>query len=124
MARILIVDDSAMMRQLLVDILAAQGHDIVGQAKTAQEAVEQYKALRPDLVTLDVVMPERSDVSTLDAVGQIMKENPRAKILMVSSIGQPYVITAMLDAGARDFIIKPFQPHMVVQTVERILGGK
>jgi two-component system, chemotaxis family, chemotaxis protein CheY len=123
MARILIVDDSILMRTALADILTAGGHTIVGEAASAKEAVEKYNALQPDLMTSDVVMPVEAGIDTQDAVGQIIEQNPQAKILMVSSIGQPYVITEMIKAGARDFIIKPFDPALVIKTVNRILGA-
>ena len=122
MARILIVDDAVFMRKLLIDILVAQGHEIVGEGTSAKDAVEKFSALKPDLMTMDITMPQESDIDTPEAVRRIVQENPRAKILMVSSLGQQAVITKMLTAGACDFVVKPFKPDRIIQAVNRILG--
>ena len=122
MARILIVDDAVFMRKLLIDILVAQGHEIVGEGTSAKDAVEKFSALKPDLMTMDITMPQESGIDTPEAVRRIVQENPRAKILMVSSLGQQAVITKMLTAGACDFVVKPFKPDRIIQAVNRILG--
>ncbi len=123
MARILIVDDAMFMRKLLIDIFVAHGHEIVGEGKSAKDAIEKFSVLKPDLMTMDIVMPQELDIDTPEAVRRIMQENPKAKILMVSSLGQQSIITEMLSAGACGFIVKPFQKDMVIKTVNRILGA-
>ena len=122
MARILVVDDAAFMRKLLIDIFVALGHEIIGEGASAKEALEKFNALKPDLMTMDIVMPQESDIDTLHVVRRIIEETPKAKILMVSSLGHQSVITEMHVAGACDFIVKPFQSEMVVKTINRILG--
>ena len=124
MARILIVDDAVFIRKLLTDILVTQGHEIVGEGASAKEAIEKFAVLRPDLMTLDIEMPQESQIDALGAVISIMRDNPKAKILMVSSLKQQSIITEMLTAGACDFIVKPFQEDTIIKTVSRILGGK
>lgn len=124
MARILIIDDALFMRKLLMDILVAGGHEIVGEGANAKEAMEKFSVLKPDLMTLDIEMPQESGIDTLGAIRGIMHQDPQAKILMISSLGRQSVITEMLTAGACDFIVKPFQEALVIRTVERILGGK
>ena len=121
MAKILIVDDAAFMRKMLSDIFTAQGHEIVGEGESARDAVEKFKALRPDLMTLDVVMPQVGNIDTPEAIRQIMRENSKAKIVMVSSMGQQAIIAEMLQAGASDFITKPFEQSTVIKTINRIL---
>jgi len=124
MARILIIDDAPFMRKLLIDILAAGGHEIVGEGASAKEAMEKFSTLKPDLMTLDIVMPQESGIDALGALRAIMQENPKAKVLVVSSLGQQFIIAEMLTAGACDFIVKPFQEDLVIRTVDRILGGR
>lgn len=124
MARILIIDDTAFMRKLLTDILSTHGHVIVGVGASAKDAIEKFSALKPDLMTMDIEMPEESGIDTLGAVQLITRDNPTAKILMVSSLSEESIIKAMLAAGACDFIVKPFEQEMIVKTVGRILGGK
>jgi len=123
MARVLVVDDALFMRRLLIDILVSQGHEIVAEASNAKEAMEKFSVLKPDLMTLDIVMPQESGIDALGAIQGIIKENPKAKILMVSSLGQQSIIAEMLAAGACDFIVKPFQQDLIVRTVNRILKG-
>jgi two-component system chemotaxis response regulator CheY len=123
MAKILVVDDALFMRKLLIDILVAHGHEIVGEGSSAKDALEKFSALKPDLMTMDVVMPQESQIDTPEAIRRIIQENPKAKILMVSSLGQQSVITEMLIAGACDFIVKPFEHDTIIKTVNRILGA-
>lgn len=123
MARILIIDDALFMRKLLTDILSTHGHVIVGEGKSAKEAIEKFTVLKPDLMTLDIEMPQESQIDALGAVQSIMQDNPKAKILMVSSLNKQSLITTMISAGASDFIVKPFEQEMILKTVDRILGG-
>ena len=104
--RVLVVDDSPTARQLLVSLLTEEpGIEIVGEARDGEEAVKLTKKLGPDLVTMDVVMPKCSGI---DAVKEILKINPTAKIAMVSALGQEQLVTEALQAGAADYIVKPF----------------
>ena len=93
--------------------------DIVGEAESGVQAVEKYKQLRPDLVTMDIVMP---DMGGIDAVREIVKHDPDAKILMCSAMGQQALVVEAIQAGAKDFVVKPFQPSRVLEAVQRVLG--
>jgi two-component system chemotaxis response regulator CheY len=115
---VLIVDDALFMRMMIRDILSKDGFDVVGEAENGVEAVERFKEMRPDLVTMDIVMPEMDGI---EAVKQIMKIDPDAKILMCSAMGQQPLVVEALEAGAKDFIIKPFQPSKVIEAVEKAL---
>jgi two-component system, chemotaxis family, chemotaxis protein CheY len=117
--KVLICDDAAFMRTLLGDILSRAGYTVVGEAATGAEAVERYRELRPDLVTMDVVMPE---LNGIEAVRAIMEEFPEAKILMCSAMGQRSMVIESIKAGARDFIVKPFQASRVLEAVQRVMA--
>lgn len=116
---VLIVDDAIFMRTMIGDILKAAGFEVAGEASTGAEAVEKYKELEPDLVTMDIVMP---DMGGIDAVREIIKFDPDAKILMCSAMGQQGLVVEAIQAGARDFVVKPFQPSRVLEAVQRLLG--
>ena len=116
---VLICDDAIFMRTMLKDILKQSGFEVVGEAQTGKEAVERYKQLKPDLVTMDIVMP---DMGGIDAVRAIIKDDPGAKILMCSAMGQQALVIEAIQAGARDFVVKPFQPSRVLEAVQRVLG--
>jgi two-component system, chemotaxis family, chemotaxis protein CheY len=116
---VLICDDAHFMRSMLADILAGAGFEVVGEAQTGSEAVQQYEKLRPDLVTMDIVMP---DMGGIDAVRSIVSEYPQARILMCSAMGQQALVIEAIQAGARDFVVKPFQPSRVLEAVQRVLG--
>ena len=116
---VLICDDAIFMRTMISDILAQAGFEIVGEAETGVQAVDKYKQLKPDLVTMDIVMP---DMGGIDAVREIIKEDPGAKILMCSAMGQQALVIEAIQAGARDFVVKPFQPSRVLEAVQRVLG--
>ena len=119
--RILIVDDSAFMRSMLQDILTEAGYEIAGEAGDGEKALDRYRAVKPDLVTMDIVMPE---VNGIEAVKQLMREDPKAKILMVSAMGQESLVKEAIAAGARGFVVKPFKPEKVIEEVTRVLGAK
>jgi len=121
MANILIVDDSKFMRKMLCDILTEDGHQIVAEAENAMEAQELYKKLKPDLVTLDIIMPEVEGIDAISALKGMIKANPLAKVVIVSAMGQEKVMEDYIQAGARDFIIKPFQPSNVAGVVRAVL---
>lgn len=116
---VLVCDDAIFMRAMISDILKQAGFEVVGEAESGAEAVEKYRELRPDLVTMDIVMP---DMGGIDAVRAIMAEFPDAKILMCSAMGQQTLVVEAVQAGARDFIVKPFQPSRVLEAVQRVLG--
>ncbi|MCM3572567.1 response regulator [Mesobacillus subterraneus] len=119
MARILIVDDAKFMRITLTNILKKANHEIVGEAENGREAVMLYRELKPDLVTMDITMPE---MSGLDAVKEIKKDFKDAKIIMCSAMGQQKMVVDAIEAGAKDFIVKPFDDSQVVDSVSRVLG--
>ena len=116
---VLICDDAIFMRTMVSDILQQAGFEVVGEAESGLQAIEKYQALRPDLVTMDIVMP---DMGGIDAVREITKLDPQARVLMCSAMGQQALVVEALQAGARDFVVKPFQPSRVLEAVERILS--
>ena len=115
---VLICDDALFMRTMVKDILQQAGFEVVGEAETGTQAVEKYKALKPALVTMDIVMP---DMGGIDAVRAITQEDPSARILMCSAMGQQALVVEAIQAGARDFVLKPFQPSRVLEAVNRVL---
>ncbi len=117
--RVLVCDDAIFMRTMISDILGGAGYEVVGEAETGVQAIERYRTLRPDLVTMDIVMP---DMGGIDAVREIVKEDPNAKILMCSAMGQQALVVEAIQAGAKDFVVKPFQPSRVLEAVQRVLG--
>ncbi len=121
MANIMIVDDSKFMRKMLSDILTEEGHQIVGEAENAEEATELYKRLKPDLVTLDIIMPGLKEDDTTSALKSMTSVNPKAKVVIVSAMGQQEVVEECMQAGAKDFIVKPFQPANVAEVVKSAL---
>jgi two-component system chemotaxis response regulator CheY len=117
--RVMLVDDASFMRMMLKNILVGSGYEVIGEAENGAKAVEQYKNLKPDLVIMDIIMPEMGGI---DAVREIVKVNPAAKILMCSSMGQQSLVVEAIQAGAKDFIVKPFQPSNVLEAVKKALG--
>lgn len=118
-ARVLVVDDAIFMRKMISDILEGNGMEVVGEADTGALAVEKYKELKPDLVTMDIIMPEMNGI---DAVRQIVASDLQAKIVMCSALGQQALVQDALAAGAKDFLIKPFNPSRVIEVVSKILN--
>jgi two-component system chemotaxis response regulator CheY len=116
---VLVCDDAVFMRTLLSDILSQSGFEVIGEAETGVEAIERYKQLRPDLVTMDIVMP---DMGGIDAVREITKFDSEARILMCSAMGQQALVVEAIQAGAKDFVVKPFQPSRVLEAVQRVMG--
>lgn len=119
MASILIVDDAAFMRMMIKDILSKNGYTVVGEAENGLKAVERYKELNPDLVIMDITMPEMDGIQ---AVKQIKALNAAAKIIMCSAMGQQAMVIESIQAGARDFIVKPFQAERVIEAVKKVVG--
>ncbi|MGG3889829.1 response regulator [Metabacillus fastidiosus] len=119
MARILIVDDAKFMRMTLSNILNKGSYEVVGEAQNGMEAVEMYQELKPDLVTMDVTMPEKNGV---EALKEIKEKFPDAKIIMCSAIGQQKMVVEAIEAGAKDFIVKPFDESRVIEAITRVLA--
>ena len=118
MTRVLIADDASFMRQMIRDIIEPEGFEVVGEASDGVEVVEKFKELHPDLVMMDIVMPKRSGI---DAVKGIVAMDPTAKVVMCSALGQETLVMEAIQAGAKDFIVKPFKPESVVATLRKAL---
>ena len=121
MKRIMIVDDAIFMRQMLMKMLIAEGFEICGEASCATEAVEKYKAIKPDLVTMDIVMPMMEELDGIGAVREIVKLDPEARIIICSVMGQQSLVVEAIRAGAKDFVTKPVQPVRLLEAVKNIL---
>jgi two-component system chemotaxis response regulator CheY len=117
--RVLVVDDAVFMRNLIRDIFASGGFDVVGEAANGLEAVERYKELAPDLTTMDIVMPFKSGI---EATREIVRHDPRAIIVMCSALGQESLVMEAIEAGASDFVVKPFKGEDVLGVVRKVLG--
>ncbi len=117
--RVLVVDDAIFMRKMISDILEGNDMEVVGEADTGALAVEKYKELKPDLVIMDIIMPEMNGI---DAVRQIIANDLQAKIVMCSALGQQALVQDAMAAGAKDFLIKPFNPSRVIEVVSKILN--
>ncbi len=119
MARVLIVDDAAFMRKVLSDALAKGGHEVVGEAANGLEAVEQFQSLHPDVTTLDITMPEKDG---LQALKEILAADPGARVIMCSALGQESKVLESIKSGAKDFVVKPFQPERVLEAIGKALA--
>lgn len=117
--RILVVDDAAFMRMMIKNILTKNGYEIVGEAENGQTAIELYKKLKPDLVTMDITMPEMNGI---EGVKKIREFDPNANIIMCSAMGQQAMVMEAIQAGAKDFIVKPFQQDRILQAIGRVLA--
>lgn len=117
--RILVVDDAAFMRMMVKDILTKNGFEVVGEAADGRQAIEKYQELQPDLVTLDITMPE---VDGIEALKKIRDADPNARVIMCSAMGQQAMVIDAIQAGARDFIVKPFQADRVIEAVNKALA--
>jgi len=118
-ARVLVVDDAAFMRKMVSDALTKGGHEVVGEAGNGVEAVAQYQALKPEVTTLDITMPEKDGLAALK---EIIAIDPAARVIMCSALGQESKVLESIKAGARDFVVKPFQPDRVIEAVGKALG--
>ncbi|WP_040288997.1 response regulator [Alicyclobacillus hesperidum] len=119
MARILVVDDAAFMRMMLRNILVSHGHEVVGEAADGNQAVERYQECKPDLVTMDLTMP---NVDGIQAIKKILYVDPDARIIVCSAMGQQAMVIEAIQAGAKDFIVKPFQIDRVISAVDKALN--
>ncbi|WP_088005936.1 response regulator [Indiicoccus explosivorum] len=117
--RILVVDDAAFMRMMIKDILTKNGFEVVGEAADGQQAIEKYSELKPDLVTMDITMPEMDGISSLKG---IKAQDPSAVVIMCSAMGQQAMVIDAIQAGAKDFIVKPFQADRVIEAIQKAIG--
>lgn len=117
--RVLIVDDAAFMRMMLRDILSKNGFEVVGEAENGKVAVQMYGELKPDVVTMDITMPEMDGIAAVQA---IKASDPNAKVVMVSAMGQQAMVIEAIRSGAADFIVKPFQPDRVLEALGKALS--
>jgi two-component system chemotaxis response regulator CheY len=117
--RILIVDDAAFMRMMIRDILSKNGFEVCGEANDGAQAIEKFKELKPDLITMDITMPEMDGIQALK---EIKKIEPNAKVIMCSAMGQQAMVIDAIQAGAKDFIVKPFQADRVIEAIKKTLG--
>jgi len=119
MAKVLIVDDAAFMRMMIKDILEKNDFEIIGEASNGVMAVDMYKKEKPDVVTMDITMP---DMDGIEAVKQIKAFDPDAKVIMCSAMGQQSMVMDAIRAGAKDFIVKPFQADRVLEAIKKVVG--
>ncbi|MBQ7562936.1 MAG: response regulator [Lachnospiraceae bacterium] len=116
---ILISDDAAFMRMMIKDILTKNGYNVVGEAENGAKAVEKYNELKPDLVLMDITMPEMDGIQALK---KIKEGDPGALVIMCSAMGQQAMVIESIQAGAKDFIVKPFQADRVIEAVKKVVG--
>jgi two-component system chemotaxis response regulator CheY len=119
MARVLVVDDAAFMRKVVSDALTSGGHEVVGEAGNGNEAVQRFQELQPELTTLDITMPEKDGLA---ALAEIIAINPSARVLMCSALGQESKVIESIKLGAKDFVVKPFQPPRLLEAVGKALA--
>ena len=119
MAKVLIVDDSLLLRNIIKNQLSSQGYEIVGEAKNGEEAITLYDQTQPDLVTMDITM---DGMNGLDAAKEILSKNPNANIIMVSALGEDEIMSQAIKLGVRDFIVKPFVPDRLISAVKKVIA--
>lgn len=119
MARIMITDDAAFMRLMVRSAMESNGHEVVGEAVNGNDAIKVYQQVKPDVVTMDITMPDMDGVS---AVKRILEMDPNAKIIMCSAMGQSGMVMEALKAGAKDFVVKPFQIERLLQSIDKQLA--
>jgi two-component system, chemotaxis family, chemotaxis protein CheY len=117
-SRVLVADDARFMRQLIREIIEPEGFEVVGEAADGRAVVEEFSRLQPDVVTMDIVMPKRSGI---DAAKEILALDPGARIVMVSALGQEALVMEALQAGAADYVVKPFKPDAVIATLRKLV---
>ncbi len=118
--KVLIADDALFMREMIKDIVQQAGYDVVGEASNGIEVVEKFRDLKPDITTMDIVMPLKSGI---EALREITAEFREAKIVMCSALGQDSLVIEALEAGAKDFIVKPFKPEQVIEVMRKVSTG-
>lgn len=117
--RVMVVDDALFMRNMLKDIFVRAGYEVVAETDNGEAAPQLYQDTKPDLVTMDIVMPKKSGI---EALQEIIATDPQARVVMVSALGQDSLVLEAVEAGARDFIVKPFREDKVLETIRRIVG--
>ena len=117
--KILITDDASFMRMMLRDLLIKNGYEVIGEAENGRVAIQKYMELKPDLVTMDITMPE---LDGIEALREIRKMDPEAKVIMCSAMGQQAMVIESIQAGAKDFIVKPFQVDKVIASLEKVFA--
>jgi two-component system chemotaxis response regulator CheY len=118
--KVLITDDTAFMRMTLRNVLEKNGYEIAAEAEDGIQAVEKYLQVKPDLVTMDITMPNMDGIT---AIKKIVENDPSARIVVVSAMGQKALVIEALNSGAKDFIVKPFQPDRIVEALQKVLGS-
>ncbi len=116
---ILICDDAAFMRMMIKDILTKNGYEIAGEAENGMKAVEKYKEVKPDLVMMDITMPEMDGIQALKKIKEV---DPGAVVVMCSAMGQQAMVIESIQSGAKDFIVKPFDKDRVLEAVKKVIG--
>ena len=116
---ILICDDAAFMRMMIKDILSKNGYNVAGEAENGAKAVEKYAEVKPDLVLMDITMPEMDGIQALK---KIKESDPAALVIMCSAMGQQAMVIEAIQSGARDFIVKPFQADRVIEAAKKVVG--
>ncbi|MCR5831702.1 MAG: response regulator [Lachnospiraceae bacterium] len=116
---ILICDDAAFMRMMIKDILSKNGYNVAGESENGAKAVEKYSELKPDLVLMDITMPEMDGIQALK---KLKESDPSALVIMCSAMGQQAMVIESIQAGAKDFIVKPFQADRVIEAVKKVVG--
>ena len=116
---ILICDDAAFMRMMIKDILTKNGYEIAAEAENGQKAVEKYAEVKPDLVLMDITMPEMDGIQSLKKIKEL---DPAANVIMCSAMGQQAMVIEAIQSGAKDFIVKPFQAERVLEAVKKVVG--
>jgi two-component system, chemotaxis family, chemotaxis protein CheY len=119
MPKVLVCDDAAFMRMMLKDILSKNGYEVVGEAANGNEAIQKYDELQPDIVTMDITMPQCDGIQALKT---IMSKHASAKIIMCSAMGQQAMVIESIQAGAKDFIVKPFQADRVIDSISKVVA--
>jgi two-component system chemotaxis response regulator CheY len=119
--KVLVVDDVAFVRKTLSDLLTQAGYQVVGEANDGTDAVAKYQQLRPDLVTMDVVMPQMSGI---EATKKIIKLDKEARVIIISAMGQENLVMEAINVGAKDYVLKPFSAQDVLKTIERAMSGE
>jgi two-component system chemotaxis response regulator CheY len=117
--RVMITDDALFMRVTLKNLLINSGYDVVAEAVNGKDAVERYKALKPDVVFMDITMPEMEGIAATRA---IKESDPNARVIMCTAMGQKHLVIEAIQAGAKDFIVKPFSPERVLESIEKVIG--
>lgn len=117
--KVLICDDAAFMRMMIKDILTKNGYNVAGEAENGLKAVEKYNEIKPDLVLMDITMPEMDGIQALK---KIKAGDPGAMVIMCSAMGQQAMVIESIQAGAKDFIVKPFQAERVLEAVQKVVG--